>query len=68
MPNGISKCCTCGKEWQTGHDGSHSCSTELTRLLDLIRTLAFTNVGAKDHADADLALVQIHAIANEIHG
>ena len=33
--------------------------------LKKIEELAFTNVGAKSHEDADLALVQIHAIAKE---
>ena len=38
---------------------------DLEGLLAKIESLAFNNVGAKSHADADLALVQIHAIANE---
>jgi len=38
---------------------------DLENLLVKIEDLAFKNVGAKTHDDADLALVQIHAIAKE---
>jgi hypothetical protein len=27
-------CCTCGYEWRTGQDGSHSCSKYLKAKLD----------------------------------
>lgn len=26
----MSECCTCGTKWQTGQDGSHSCSSKLS--------------------------------------
>ena len=29
-----SQCCTCGYQWPTGHDGSHSCSENLLKKLD----------------------------------
>ncbi len=29
----ISRCCTCGAEWLTGEDGSHSCAVVLGRKL-----------------------------------
>jgi len=32
----ISTCCTCGKQWQTGTDGSHSCSTNLLRKINFL--------------------------------
>lgn len=68
MRNGKkSKCCTCGYEWITGENGSHSCSQELNKRLKKIEKLAFDNVGAKAHEDADLALVRIHAIASEVN-
>ena len=30
----ISRCCTCGYEWKTGLNGSHSCSTYLQKVID----------------------------------
>lgn len=29
----ISKCCTCGFEWRTGQDGSHSCSATMAKTM-----------------------------------
>jgi hypothetical protein len=29
MSNKMSECCTCGKTWRTGFDGSHSCTATL---------------------------------------
>ena len=34
----ISRCCTCGAEWLTGEDGSHSCSVVLGRKLAKCRS------------------------------
>lgn len=31
----MSQCCTCGKEWPTGTNGSHDCSRELLRVLTI---------------------------------
>ena len=28
-----SQCCTCGYEWITGRDGSHSCSQEMAKTI-----------------------------------
>jgi hypothetical protein len=28
-----SKCCTCGYEWLSGRDGSHSCTAELKKTI-----------------------------------
>jgi hypothetical protein len=61
-----STCCTCGYSWQSGRHGGHSCASELINRLKKIERLAFDNVGAKGHEEADLALVQIHAIAREV--
>jgi uncharacterized coiled-coil DUF342 family protein len=33
MNPAISRCCTCGAEWLTGEDGSHSCAVHLNRQL-----------------------------------
>ena len=27
----MSECCACGAKWQTGQDGSHSCSSKLSK-------------------------------------
>lgn len=32
--NDISKCCTCGYEWKTGLDGTHSCTSILNNKVD----------------------------------
>ena len=29
----MSQCCTCGYSWRTGHDGSHSCATQLKSAI-----------------------------------
>jgi len=29
----ISVCCTCGAEWRTGHDGSHSCTDKMAKSI-----------------------------------
>ena len=29
-----SKCCTCGFEWETGKNGSHSCTEALLKQID----------------------------------
>jgi hypothetical protein len=34
----ISRCCTCGAEWLTGEDGSHSCAVHLNRKLAKCRS------------------------------
>jgi hypothetical protein len=34
----ISRCCTCGAEWLTGEDGSHSCSVVMGRKLAKCRS------------------------------
>ena len=31
----MSKCCTCGAEWETGKDGTHSCSFHLIKKLNV---------------------------------
>ena len=33
MERKVSTCCTCGYTWETGRDGSHSCSVELEKSL-----------------------------------
>lgn len=53
--------------WDEGHPIFQMAQhiDDMKKLLRKIEKLAFDNVGAKTHDDADLALVQIHAIAKE---
>jgi len=30
-------CCTCGYQWSRGQDGSHSCSTELLKQIEVLK-------------------------------
>jgi len=50
-----SKCRTCGYEWFTGLDGSHSCSTELLKKTDRLEKIeaAAVNVLAYDRSEND---------------
>lgn len=36
MSDKISKCCTCGYEWETGTNGSHSCSGKLRATIRIL--------------------------------
>jgi len=63
---GISKCCTCGYEWETGQDGSHFCSDRMARTIRDLRAENADLRNAKDEATAraeraEAELVELHA-------
>lgn len=48
-----SKCCTCGFEWKTGTDGSHSCAKVLQERIDEAIALAvkYGGIDGAHHKD-----------------
>ena len=38
MTDKISKCCTCGYEWQTGQHGGHSCADKLSIRISALES------------------------------
>lgn len=34
------RCCTCGYQWQRGHNGAHSCADQLGKILESVRRVA----------------------------
>lgn len=52
----MSECCTCGAKWQTGQDGSHSCSSKLSKdnqaLVEQNKALIAALEHIKKHQEA----------------
>ncbi len=56
MKDNTSKCCTCGYEWLTGTDGSHSCSSVMVKTIETLKDKAHK---------LDVTYFEINNIMNE---
>ena len=54
-----SKCCTCGFEWKTGTNGSHSCSNTLQKKINSAIEIAIKYGGIDGAHHKDWVIDQI---------
>lgn len=60
----MSECCTCGYQWPTGQDGSHTCSVYMQKKIDeqkveiaqLTDMLILVDVKAMDFGNGNYAI------------